>query len=352
VADAHLRLEGLVKRFADTVAVAGVSLDVARGSLTAILGPSGCGKTTLLRLIAGFVEPDAGDLWIDGVSQRRVPPHARPTSTVFQEYALFPHLNVFSNVAYGLRLRRLARGAIADRVSRMLALVHLEGLERRFPGELSGGQQQRVAVARALVVEPAVLLMDEPLSNLDAQLRVSVREELRELQRRLGTTTVYVTHDQEEALAVADAVAVMAKGRFVQVGTPREIYETPADPWVSGFVGQVNLLRGRVEYGRLRLGRLVLPLPAPLASGDAEVVVALRPESIRILPADVAGGGLDGEVVGWTYLGTVLRYRVRCGTETLIVDDHDPAGKALLDGRVALAFDPARLRIWPGVGMA
>ncbi|HSF02864.1 MAG TPA: ABC transporter ATP-binding protein, partial [Solirubrobacterales bacterium] len=258
MADPHLRLEGLFKRFGATVAVGGVSLDVPPGSLTAILGPSGCGKTTLLRLIGGFLEPDGGEIWIGGVSQRRVPPHARPTSTVFQDYALFPHLSVFSNVAYGLRLRRLARGAIADRVSRMLALVRLEGLEERFPGQLSGGQQQRVALARALVVEPQVLLMDEPLSNLDAKLRVSVREELRELQQRLGTTTVYVTHDQEEALAVADAVAVMADGRVVQQGTPREIYEAPADPWVAGFVGQVNLLHGRVEQGSLRLGRAVV----------------------------------------------------------------------------------------------
>jgi ABC-type Fe3+/spermidine/putrescine transport system ATPase subunit len=350
VADAHVRLDGLVKRFGDTVAVAGVSLDVARGSLTAILGPSGCGKTTLLRLIGGFFAPDAGEIWINGVSQSRVPPYARPTSTVFQEYALFPHLTVFSNVAYGLRLRRLSRVAIAERVSRMLALVRLEGLEERFPTELSGGQQQRVALARALVVEPAVLLMDEPLSNLDAQLRVSVRDELRELQQRLGITTVYVTHDQEEALAVADTVAVMRGGRIVQRGTPREIYEEPVDPWVAGFVGQVNLLHGRIEQGRLRLGSLVVDLPALPAPDGADVLVALRPEAIRITPGRPQGDGLQGEVIGRTYLGTALRYRVRCDAETLTVDDHDPAGKAPLDGHVALVFDPARLRIWPTAG--
>jgi ABC-type Fe3+/spermidine/putrescine transport system ATPase subunit len=347
VPDPHLRLEGLVKRFGDTVAVAGVSLDVALGSLTTILGPSGCGKTTLLRLIGGFLEPDAGEIWISGVPQGRVPPYARPTSTVFQEYALFPHLNLFSNVAYGLRLRRLPRATIVERVRRMLALVRLDGLDGRFPGELSGGQQQRVALARALVVEPAVLLMDEPLSNLDAQLRVSVREELRELQQRLGTTTVYVTHDQEEALAVADAVAVMAGGRVVQWGAPREIYEAPADPWVAGFVGQVNLLRGRVENGSLRLGRLLLQVPTLTASEGSEVMAGLRPEAIRITPAGSSGDGLQGEVIGRTYLGTTLRYRVRCGADTLIVDDPDPAGKALLAGHVALVFDPARLRAWP-----
>jgi ABC-type Fe3+/spermidine/putrescine transport system ATPase subunit len=189
--------------------------------------------------------------------------------------------------------------------------------------------------------------MDEPLSNLDAQLRVSVREELRELQRRLGITTVYVTHDQEEALAVADAVAVMAEGRIVQRGTPREIYEAPVSPWVAGFVGHVNLLRGRVENGRLRLGGRTLPVPARAVADDTEVVAALRPESIRIAAAGGAPAELDGEVIGRTYLGTILRYRVRCGAETLIVDDHDPAGKAPLAGRVALTFDPARLRIWP-----
>jgi putative spermidine/putrescine transport system ATP-binding protein len=189
--------------------------------------------------------------------------------------------------------------------------------------------------------------MDEPLSNLDAQLRVSVREELRELQRRLGTTTVYVTHDQEEALAVADAVAVMAGGRVVQWGTPRDIYEAPADPWVAGFVGQVNLLRGRVEHGRVRLGEQSLGLPGRSVADGSDVLVALRPEAIRITPPDQPGGSLDGEVVSRTYLGTVVRYRVRCGADTLTVDDHDPAGKPLLEGRVALTFDPARLRVWP-----
>jgi ABC-type Fe3+/spermidine/putrescine transport system ATPase subunit len=347
VAEPHLRLEGLVKRFGDTVAVAGVSLDAAPGSLTAILGPSGCGKTTLLRLIGGFVDPDAGEIWIGGMPQRRTPPHARPTAMVFQEYALFPHLSVFDNVAYGLRLRRLARRAIAERVDRMLGLVRLDGLEERFPSELSGGQQQRVALARALVVEPAVLLMDEPLSNLDAQLRVGVREEVRELQRRLGITTVYVTHDQEEALAVADVVAVMAGGRVVQCGTPREIYDAPADPWVAGFVGQVNLLHGRVEAGCLRLGGLVLPRSTPPGVEGSDVLVAIRPEALRIRVPGAPGEGLAGEVVGHTYLGTIARYRVRCGADTLLVDDHDPAGKAPLEGSVVLSFDPARLRVWP-----
>jgi ABC-type Fe3+/spermidine/putrescine transport system ATPase subunit len=342
----HVRLDGLVKRFGDTVAVAGVSLDIPRGSLTTILGPSGCGKTTVLRLIAGFLRPDAGDIWIGGIAQRGVPPYARPTSTVFQEYALFPHMSVFDNVAYGLRLRHTSRPAVAERVREMLRLVRLEGLEGRFPRELSGGQQQRVALARALIVEPQVLLMDEPLSNLDAQLRVSVRAEVRELQQRLGITTVYVTHDQEEALAVSDRIAVMASGLLRQVGTPREIYESPADPWVAGFVGQVNLLRATLDSGRLRIGSLVLPLP-PDFSGAGEVVVALRPEAIRIASPGAAGDGLAAQVLSATYLGTTVRYRVGLGAQTLIVDAHDPAGKPLLTGTVTIVVDPGRLRIWP-----
>ncbi len=354
-AEPHVRLVDVVKRFGPTVAVAGVSLEVPRGSLTTILGPSGCGKTTLLRLIGGFLEPDAGEVRIGGLPQAGRPPYLRTTATVFQDYALFPHLTVFDNVAYGLRVRGLARAAVAERVGRALALVRLEGLGARWPRELSGGQQQRVALARALVVEPEVLLMDEPLSNLDAKLRVHVRAELRELQARLGITTVYVTHDQEEALAISERVAVMDAGRVRQLGTPREVYERPADPWVAAFVGQVNLLPATVTAGAdgravVRLGAVELPLPAGAAPAKAgEVVVGLRPEAIRIAAAASAGAGdgLPGEVLGVTYLGTTARYRVRLGPHELTVDDPDPAGKPLHAGAVRVSFDPARLRLWP-----
>ncbi|MBI3455647.1 MAG: ABC transporter ATP-binding protein [Candidatus Rokubacteria bacterium] len=353
-APVHVRLIDVVKRFGATVAVAGVTLDIRRGSLTTILGPSGCGKTTLLRLIAGFLEPDAGEILIDGLPQRDLPPYRRKTSTVFQEYALFPHMTVFDNVAYGLRLRRLPRAAVAEKVRQMLGLMRLDGLETRFPRELSGGQQQRVALARSLIVEPEVLLMDEPLSNLDAKLRISVRAEIRELQERLGITTVYVTHDQEEALAISDTIAVMQRGTVRQVGTPREIYEQPSDPWVAGFVGQVNLLRATVEAApgagrlQLRIGALELPLPAEaVVEPGRDVLVVLRPEAIRIAPVGEPRDGLTGQVLSATYLGTTVRYQVELGPERLTVDDPDPGAKPLLRGPVVLSFDPARLRLWP-----
>ena len=346
---ARVRLESVVKRFGRVLAVAGVSLDITRGSLTTLIGPSGCGKTTALRLIAGFLQPDAGDILIDGVSQRGLPPYLRKTSTVFQEYALFPHMTVFDNVAYGLRLRRMPRAAIAEKVRHTLSLLRLNALERRFPWELSGGQQQRVALARSLIVEPDVLLMDEPLSNLDARLRISVRTEIREIQQRVGITTLYVTHDQEEALAISDTIAVMREGRVMQVGSPRDIYERPADPFVAAFVGQVNLLRATVEVGGVRLGPLRLPLPpdAPPLEPGQDAVLGLRPEAIRLGDRTEGGDGLTGQVVSRTYLGTTVRYRIEFAGQSLTVDDHDPAGKPLLQGEVVVSFDPTRIRLWP-----
>ncbi|HYL80830.1 MAG TPA: ABC transporter ATP-binding protein [Candidatus Acidoferrum sp.] len=344
-----VRLRDLVKRYGDTTAVAGVSLEIVRGSLTTILGPSGCGKTTLLRLIAGFVEPDEGDILIGGETQRGLPPYLRRTSTVFQEYALFPHMTVFDNVAYGLRLRRLPRAGVAEKVRHTLGLMRLEGLEDRLPRELSGGQQQRVALARSLIVEPEVLLMDEPLSNLDAKLRISVRSEIREIQQRVGITTLYVTHDQEEALAISDTVAVMRGGMVVQVGTPREIYERPADPFVATFVGQVNLLRATAEGEGLRLGTLTFPIPpdAPRVESGREVILALRPEAIRIGTGSDGRKTLTGRVVSSTYLGTTVRYRIDLAGQRLTVDDPDPADRPLLYGQVTLSFYPDRLRLWP-----
>ena len=346
---AHVRLENVVKRFGRVVAVAGVSLDISRRSLTTILGPSGCGKTTILRLIAGFLAPDEGDIQIDGASQRGLPPYLRKTSTVFQEYALFPHMSVSDNVAYGLRLRRLPRASVAEKVRHTLSLLKLDGLERRFPRELSGGQQQPVALARSLIVEPEVLVMDEPLSNLDAKLRVSVRTEIREIQQRVGITTLYVTHDQEEALAISDTIAVMREGRVMQVGSPRDIYERPADPFVAAFVGQVNLLRARVEEGGVRIGSLRLPVPpdSPHVEVGHEAILALRPEAIRIGAGSEGRDGLTGQVVSRTYLGTTVRYRIELAGQRLTVDDHDPAGKPLLEGPVVVSFDPTRIRLWP-----
>ncbi len=239
---AHVRLVGLRKAFGAAVAVDDFSLDIGRGTFTTLLGPSGSGKTTVLRMLAGFVEPDAGSVIIDGVDQTGRPPNLRGTGMVFQDYALFPHMNVRANVEYGLRMQRFDKGARRERVERALELLGLGGLAGRFPHELSGGQQQRVALGRVIVLEPQVLLMDEPLSNLDAKLRVRLRAELKSLQRQLGITTVYVTHDQEEALSLSDQVVVIDKGRAQQVGAPEAIYRRPANRFVAEFVGQANLL--------------------------------------------------------------------------------------------------------------
>src|SRR6187401_1914200 len=250
---AKLELIDLSKRYGEQAAVAGVTLDVPDGEFLVLLGPSGCGKTTTLRMIAGFVEPSGGTATIGGTDVTHLPPWRRNTGMVFQSYALFPHMTVAENVAFGLEMRKLARPEIAARAKEVLRLVRLESYAERLPRELSGGQQQRVALARALAVRPDVLLLDEPLSNLDAKLREEVRIEIRELQRQLGLTTIMVTHDQEEALSVADRLVVMADGEICQIGSQRDLYERPTDPFVASFVGRSTSLKGRVmEAGRFR----------------------------------------------------------------------------------------------------
>src|SRR5947209_6582193 len=250
---ARLQLPGLTKTYGDFHAVAGVDLDIRQGELVVLLGPSGCGKTTTLRMIAGFIPPTAGAIRLGGNDITRQPPWKRNTGLVFQSYALFPHLSVVDNVAFGLRMRKLPQSEIAVKLTEALRLVRLEGLADRLPRELSGGQQQRVALARALVIEPEILLLDEPLSNLDAKLRHEVRVEIRELQKELGLTTVMVTHDQEEALTMADRLVVMNEGIVHQVGSQRDLYERPADRFVAGFVGRTTFLTGTVEGpGRFR----------------------------------------------------------------------------------------------------
>src|SRR5262245_13582626 len=243
---ATVSLQRVTKRYGQVVAVSNVTLDVDDGEFVALLGPSGCGKTTTLQMLAGFVEPTSGDILIDGKPVRGIPPYKRNIGVVFQNYALFPHLTVFDNVAFGLKMRNVEHAQIVGRVRRALDLVQLDGLDQRYPRELSGGQQQRVALARALVIEPAVLLLDEPLSNLDANLREQMRFEIREIQKRIGITTLFVTHDQTEAMAAADRMVVMSNGEIRQVGTAREIYERPRDLFVATFIGQANLLRGKV----------------------------------------------------------------------------------------------------------
>ena len=321
-----LRIEAVVKKFGVFRAVDRLSLDIRAGEFFALLGPSGCGKTTLLRMLAGFETPDEGRILLDGKDIAQVPPHQRPVNMMFQNYALFPHLTVRDNIAFGLKRTTLPPVAIDTRVAEMVALVKLEGLEKRKPDQLSGGQKQRVALARSLARRPQVLLLDEPLAALDKKLRESTQLELMELQRRLGMTFVIVTHDQEEAMTVADRIGVMDAGRLEQVATPRELYEAPASRWVAEFVGDVNIFEGQVESreaGRLMIstrdaGTIAVAEPRQPV-GKTLVCVAIRPEKVKLSrrgPVSDALGAhainrLEGVVTDVSYLGGVTSYKVK-----------------------------------------
>ena len=324
---ATVSLQHVTKSYGDVVAVSDVTLTVAHGEFVALLGPSGCGKTTTLQMLAGFVEVTSGEILIDGKSMRGIPPHKRNIGVVFQSYALFPHLTVFDNVAFGLKMRNIEPSEIAERVNRALRLVQLTGLDKRYPRELSGGQQQRVALARALVIEPAVLLLDEPLSNLDANLREQMRFEIREIQKRIGITTVFVTHDQNEAMAVADRMVVMSKGQVRQVGTAQEIYEHPRDLFVATFIGQANLLRGTIAAVRdaeVELGLDIGQRAIARHNGNARVgdlkILALRPEDLQLGAEEQPGmNNIRGTVMRASYLGAATNVGVRIGDATLVV---------------------------------
>jgi putrescine transport system ATP-binding protein len=316
-----IRFEHVAKRFGTVTAIDDLSLAIYEREFFALLGPSGCGKTTLMRLLAGFETPTAGRVLLAGQDLAGVPPYERPVNMMFQSYALFPHMTVFDNVAFGLRQEGMPKDDIVARVGEMLQLVHLTGLERRKPDQLSGGQRQRVALARSLAKRPKVLLLDEPLAALDRKLREQTQFELMELQIKLGTTFMIVTHDQEEAMAVADRIAVMDRGRIVQMGTPTEVYEQPATRYVADFIGDVNLIEakvtGRDEKGVLLQSPMVAaPLravtEADVAAGAA-VTIALRPEKMKITmrkPADAAENTVRGVVSGIAYLGDFSIYRV------------------------------------------
>ena len=314
---ARLELTALTKSYGDVRAVAGVDLDIPQGELVVLLGPSGCGKTTTLRMIAGFVAPSSGEIRLGDHDITRQPPWKRNTGLVFQSYALFPHLSVADNIAFGLRMRRLPQPEVAAKVAEVLRLVRLEGFGDRLPRELSGGQQQRVALARALVIEPDILLLDEPLSNLDAKLRQEVRVEIRELQKKLGLTTVMVTHDQEEALTMADRLVVMSDGEVQQVGSQRDLYESPANAFVAGFVGRTNLLHGRVESPGVFRSTSGLRIGCRDDAAPAGRTLALRPERLSLAGAPVAGSDncFPGTVEFASYLGGILEYYVRLTPE-------------------------------------
>jgi iron(III) transport system ATP-binding protein len=324
----RISLASVLKRFGAVVAVDRATLEIADGELFTLLGPSGCGKTTLLRLIAGFYWPDAGEIRFRDRRVDALPPYERNIGMVFQNYALWPHMTVRGNITYGLRLRRLPAEEVARRLADGLGKVNLVGLEDRYPGQLSGGQQQRVALARALVLNPDILLLDEPLSNLDAKIRVQVRTEIRRLQQELRITAVYVTHDQEEALSLSDRVAVMREGRILQVSTPKELYERPASRFVADFVGTNNFIAGvcrETRDGRATVETALGPLRGRLAGAvgaGTRCVLAVRPENIALGEGENA---LDGRIALASYLGSTLRYDVETAAGlTVKVDIRDP----------------------------
>lgn len=321
-----LRLVQLLKRFGRTTAVNSINLEIEDGEIMTLLGPSGCGKTTTLRCIAGFLIPDEGEVYLGDQQITNLPPERRGIGFVFQNYALWPHMTVFDNLAFGLQLRRVAKSGIRKRVDEALAMVRLSGFSERYPRQLSGGQQQRIALARALVIQPRVLLLDEPLSNLDAQLREEMRFEIRELQKNLGITAVYVTHDQAEALVLSDRIAVMNDGIVTQIGTPEQIYNQPNNRFVAGFIGLssfvegvVTQLEGAGTHGIVTTtDRVGIRVPGSDLSLNQKVTLAIRPEHITLkhdaslaVPEDA--NLLEGEVVRAAYLGDVIDYRIQVG---------------------------------------
>jgi putative spermidine/putrescine transport system ATP-binding protein len=330
---AFLDLVAVRKEFATHVAVHGFDLEVARGEFVSFLGPSGCGKTTTLRMIAGFELPTSGTISIDGKDISRTPPHDRNVGMVFQSYALFPNMTVADNIGFGLRVRHTPKDTIRKKVGELLELIHLSGKGGQFPYELSGGMQQRVALARALAIEPRVLLLDEPLSALDAKIRVSLRQEIRSIQRQLGITTVYVTHDQEEALSLSDTVVVMSEGHVEQIGSPAAIYGSPATAFVARFVGQLNVLNAQVvdaSVGRISVGEQAIRMgvPVPGASAGSQVSVAIRPEAIELDGDNGDAERLVGIVDDVQFLGAVIRVRLRLdgGGGTILLDTFNRPG--------------------------
>ena len=336
-----LEVQHITKRFGRVAAVDDVSFSLERGKLVTFVGPSGCGKTTLLRMISGLTEPTEGRIILDGQDITHLRANDRDTAMVFQNYALFPHMTVAQNVGFGLQIRKKPRGETRREVDRLLALVQLEGLGNRKPQQLSGGQQQRVALARALSLHPKILLLDEPLSNLDANLRVMMREEIRRIQRKLSLSIIFVTHDQEEAMSISDVLVVMDNGIVKQIGSPTAIYERPVDEFVANFVGHINFFEGQVtavSAERMTFstdhGELLVRRPAfAVAAGD-RLKAVVRPESIEILKAGAASGEeknvIRGVIASGMYIGSIMRYSVSVGDRKVYVDESDPQYAGIL----------------------
>jgi len=355
-------LKGVSKFFGEVKAVDDVDLQIDEGELFFLLGPSGCGKTTTLRVIAGFYKPDRGSAYFDDRLINDIPPYRRNVGMVFQNYALWPHMTAYDNVIYGLKVRKVPVSERVRRAREALDIVQMREFATRYPNQLSGGQQQRIALARAIVTEPDVLLLDEPLSNLDAKLRIETRREIKRIQRELGTTSIYVTHDQEEALSMADKIAIMNDGRIEQIGAPREIYSKPINSFVAGFIGETNFIEGKVSS--IREGDGLMTIAAP--SGDEilagvphgsfsvgqEVLCSIRPESIHLM--DVSPGlprdqFHEAEIIHLTYYGVIEHYIVRVfGGREVKVTNFNPDVKRRDDGeRVLLAFDPEDVDVFP-----
>ncbi len=327
----------------DFYAVHETTLDIKPGTFVTLLGPSGCGKTTTLRMIAGFESPDEGEIYLGNEAINALPPNKRDTAMVFQSYALLPHYNVFDNVAYGLKIRKLPKEEIHEKVMNILKLVEMEGMEGRMTNQLSGGQQQRVALARALVMEPGVLLFDEPLSNLDAKLRVTMRTEIRKIQQKVGITAVYVTHDQSEAMSISDQIIIMSRGKVEQIGSPREIYYRPANKFVADFIGEANFLDAKVDETNGETAKITVAgtqLEALNYAGiqaGSEASLVLRPENVTLSDTGI----LKGTVTFSTFMGSYQYYQVDVGGKSVNITDYNPLGRKVYEAgeKAALNFD-------------
>jgi spermidine/putrescine transport system ATP-binding protein len=350
----EVRLVGLEKRFGAVTAVDGIDLEVAGGEFFSLLGPSGCGKTTTLRLIAGFERPDGGRILLDGVDMAQTPPHRRKVNTVFQSYALFPHLNVFDNVAFGLRFKDVSKRDAETMVGEVLSRVRLEGMAKRRPSQLSGGQQQRVALARALILNPAVLLLDEPLGALDAKLRKALQIELKGLQEAIGITFIYVTHDQEEALTMSDRMAVMSSGRIEQLGTPEQVYDEPANAYVADFLGVSNLMSAQADGGgdegcRVRLGDFALSATQGDVAANGRIRLVIRPERVELEPHGATGQNrVPGMVERVVYAGATTQVIVRLAPGEVVqaLMKNEGAAPAYQQGTaVSVHLPPTALRV-------